>query len=193
MSTAYRLPAYEPIRPLSVREYQAMIGAGIFTSEDRLELLQGYLVEKMTKSPAHSAATRLSRLALTKLLGPGWYVETQEPITTSDSEPEPDISVVRGSARDYLDRHPPAAALGLVVEVADTSLRRDRETKGPIYAAAGIPEYWIVNLTSRVVEVYRQPGERGHESVTVKSEADAVDLMLEGANVGTLRVSDLLP
>jgi Uma2 family endonuclease len=138
----------------SVDQYHAMIRAGILTEDDPVELLEGWLVTKMPKNPRHSVATRLIRQALEGLLPPGWYVDTQEPLTTADSEPEPDVVVVCGDRRQYLDHHPGPQDVALVVEVADSTLQRDRSLKKRLYAAAGIPAYWIVNLLDSQFEVY---------------------------------------
>lgn len=142
---------------LSIEQYHAMIQSGILTDDDFVELLEGWLVFKMPKNPPHRATTRLVRTALENILPPGWYVDSQEPITLSNSEPEPDIVVVRGDTRQYLDRHPGAADIGIVIEVSDPTLQRDRTVKKRIYARAGIAIYWIVNLVEEQVEVYSQP------------------------------------
>src|SRR5437870_4817315 len=134
-----------------------MARAGILDEDAPVEQLEGWLVQKMTKYPRHSVATTLARRALERLLPDGWYFASQEPITTSESEPEPDLMIVRGEPRDYLRRHPGGKDVALVVEVADSSLRQDRGTKKRIYARAGIVIYWILNLSSRVVEVYTGP------------------------------------
>src|SRR5262245_43226358 len=88
---------------LSVDQYHAMIWGGILTDDDPVELLEGWLICKMSKNPRHRVATRLVRLVLEGIIPEGWYVEAQEPITTTDSEPEPDVAVIRGNTRDYLD------------------------------------------------------------------------------------------
>ncbi len=134
-----------------------MIRAGILTDDDPVELLDGWLVSKMPKNPPHCVVTRLIRQALERLVPAAWYVDTQEPLTTADSEPEPDVVVVRGETRQYLDRHPGPEDVGLVVEVADTTLQRDRTSKKRLYARAGIPVYWIVNLPESRCEVYSEP------------------------------------
>jgi Uma2 family endonuclease len=142
---------------LSIEQYHAIIQAGILTDDDSVELLEGWLVFKMPKNPPHRATTRLVRTALENILPAGWYVDSQEPITLSNSEPEPDIVVVRGDTRQYLDRHPGAEDIALIIEVSDTTLQRDRTVKKRIYARAGISIYWIVNLVEGLVEVYSQP------------------------------------
>ena len=134
----------ELIWRLSVEQYHAMIQAGILTEDDPVELLEGWLVTKMSKNPKHRVATRLVREALEKALPPGWYVDSQEPLTTADSEPEPEVMIVRGETRHYLDHHPGPQDIALVVEVADSSLQRDRTLKKQIYAAAGISLYWML-------------------------------------------------
>jgi Uma2 family endonuclease len=181
----------------SVDQYHAMIRTGILTEDDPVELLEGWLVTKMPKNPRHSVITQLTREVLAHLLPSGWYVDTQEPITTADSEPEPDIVVVRGERRQYLDHHPSPQDVALVVEVADSTLQRDRSLKKRLYAAAGIPVYWIINLLNRQIEVYTDPSGPGeqpnyHQQQTY-GPIDTVPLMIEDREVGRLTVRDLLP
>src|SRR5207247_5767280 len=114
-----------PIYRLTVEQYRAMAEAGILTEDDPVELLEGWLVRKMTKNPPHVVATGLVRRTLEQLLPSGWYVAVQDPISMADSDPEPDVAVVRGEVRDYLDRHPGPQDVVTVVEVADTSLKQD--------------------------------------------------------------------
>lgn len=125
----------------SVEQYHAMIQAGILTTEDRVELLEGWVVTKMPKNPRHSVVTHLVREALARVLPADWRARTQEPMTTLDSEPEPDVLIARGGPRHYMDRHPGPHDVTLVVEVADSSLPRDRALKKRFYAAAGVPVY----------------------------------------------------
>jgi hypothetical protein len=129
----------EPIWRLSVEQYHQMIQLGILTDDDPVELLEGWLVYKMPKNPPHRIATKLTRDALAQILPLGWYVDTQEPITLSDSEPEPDVVIVRGVTQDYFDRHPTDQDIALVAEVADSTLERDRTSRKRLYARAGIP------------------------------------------------------
>ena len=127
----------------------------------------------------------------------GWYVDTQEPVTTTDSEPEPDVAVVRGDLDDYLDRHPGPHEVALVVEVADSTLRRDRGTKKRLYARAGIPVYWIANLIESRFEVYTDPtGPAEQPDYRQQQEygpADEIPVVLVEKEVGRLVVRDLLP
>src|SRR4051794_35571833 len=135
-----------PVWPLSVEQYHAMIRTGILTDDTPVELLEGLLIAKMSKNPAHSTAKRLLLQALISLLPAGWFVDEQEPITTADSEPEPDLAVIRGAPRDYRERHPVPHDLVLLIEVSEATLKRDRGRKKRLYARATVPEYWIVNL-----------------------------------------------
>jgi Uma2 family endonuclease len=184
-----------PIRRWSVDEYHTMLRAGILSEDDHVELLDGWLVPKMTKNPPHRIATRRVRKALERVVPQGWYVDSQEPIASPTSEPEPDGSVIRGDTSDYADRHPPAAEVALVVEVADVSLESDRTLKKAIYAQAGIPVYWIVNLIDKRVEVYLDPaGPADRPDYRVRREycpGDEVPLLVEGVPVGQIPVNDL--
>ena len=127
-----------PLVRLSVAQYHAMRDASIFSEDDQIELLEGLFVPQMTKHPPHRLSTRLVRAALEAAVGSDYYVDSREPIILADSEPEPDVVVVRGAPRDYADRHPGVTDVALVVEVADDSLERDRSTKLRVYARASI-------------------------------------------------------
>jgi Uma2 family endonuclease len=182
---------------LTVEQYHQIVRAGIIGEDEPVELLKGWLVRKMRKNPPHRFATESTREALGEVIPSGWHVQSQEPITLLDSEPEPDVSVIRGSARDYAQEHAGPNNVGLVVEVADTSLARDRGFKKQIYAEARIPVYWIVNLIDRVVEVYTEPSGPGEQPDYRKNEAyaaaDDVPVVLDGREVGRIAVRDLLP
>lgn len=145
-----------PIARFSVEQYHHMIKSGAFTEDDRIELIEGWVVEQMAKGPAHEYTTGELVALLQSAVPSGLHVRNQAPITLEDSEPEPDISVVRGSRTDYRERHPGAQDVALVVEVSDTTLATDLR-KARTYAAAQIPEYWIVDLASRAVLVFRHP------------------------------------
>jgi Uma2 family endonuclease len=182
---------------LSVDQYHAMIREGILTDDDPVELLEGWLVSKMPKNPPHRIVTRLLRQALERLIPDAWYVDTQEPITTADSEPEPDVVVVRGETRQYLDRHPGPEDVALVIEVADTTLQRDRTFKKRLYARAGIPVYWIVNLPEQVCEVYTEPSgvvaRPDYHQRQAYGMADAIPVVLEGVEIGRIAMREFLP
>ena len=187
----------EPIWRLSVAQYHAMIQAGILTDNDPVELLEGWLVVKMPKNPRHRATTRIIRGALENLLPDGWYVDTQEPITTPDSEPEPDVVVVRGNTRQYLDRHPGPEDIALVIEVSDATLQSDRTSKYRTYARANISIYWIVNLVESQIEVYTNPsGPIEQPNYAQRQDyrlADVIPLVLGNVEIGRLPLQELLP
>ena len=182
---------------LSIEQYHAIIQAGILTDDDSVELLEGWLVFKRPKNPPHRVTTRLVRTALENILPRGWYVDSQEPIALSNSEPEPDIVVVRGDTRQYLARHPGAEDIALIIEVSDTTLQRDRTVKKRIYARAGISIYWIVNLVEEQVEVYSQPlveVEQPDYSQRLDFGRSAViPIIIEGIEIGAIAVDALLP
>ena len=121
----------------------------------------------------------------------------QQTVALHDSQPEPDLAIVRGTPRTYLSRHPYATDVGFLIEVADTSLLRDQRDKTRIYARAGIVCYWIVNLVDRQVEVYSQPtgpiASPSFQSTQVHLPGDDVPLVLDGQTVGKVAVTDLLP
>ena len=137
-------------------EYERLAEAEILGPEDRIELLGGVMICKEPQYSPHATGIRLVQRVLTDVFGPGWDVRPQMPVALDDdSEPEPDVAVVPGDARDYRDAHPQRPVL--VVEVALSRLGFDREHKGSLYARAGLAEYWILNLPDRRLEVYRGP------------------------------------
>jgi len=155
MSSVVHVPTLGPaaIRPLLRREYDTLVGEGLFADE-HVELLHGMIVQMSPMGPPHaSTVERLTEHLIVKLHGRA-TVRAQSSLAASDrSEPEPDIAVVE--KRDYSAAHP--ASAWLVVEVADSSLRTDREVKSPIYAAMGVDEYWIVNLEAETIEIASEP------------------------------------
>jgi Uma2 family endonuclease len=190
------LPPY-PIWKLTVQDYHRMIDAGVLDEDDRVELLEGFLVPQMPHNPIHDGTIELLDELLRRLLPLGWKVRIQSAITTDDSEPEPDVAVVCGTARSFLHQHPQADDIGLLIEVADSTLLQDRDDKARLYARAGIVEYWIVNLRDRQLEVFRQPSgptaspSFGQSCVLTSNES--VELRLENQVVATIPVAELLP
>jgi Uma2 family endonuclease len=180
-----------------VPEYHKLIEIGLLTEDDALELIEGYLVLKMPRNPPHATSLHHTLRALHRCLPDGWSVWVQSAITLSDSEPEPDLAIVRGDERTYAHRHPGPADIGLAIEVSDSTLLGDRADKGRIYARAGIACYWIVNLNDRQVEVYTAPsGPTAAPAFAQRVDYRAgstVPLVLEGALAGNIPVQDLLP
>ena len=178
-------------------EYDKLIEERFFRPDERLELLDGELIVREPQGTYHAAAFLLMRDALLRVFGPGFIVRDQLPVALDDvSEPEPDFSVVRGTIRDYLSGHPTAPVL--LVEVAESSLTTDRRRKSSLYARANQPEYWILNVVDRVLEVYREP--MRSTSAVYGWKYRSVRLLKSGASVSPLaaprariRVADLLP
>ena len=184
-------------RRFSVAEYHKLIEIGVLTEDDNLELLDGYLVHKMSRNPPHDAAIQKIMKRLFRLLPPDWDLRVQSAVTLSRSEPEPDLAVVRGDETRYLTNHPVPADIGLAIEVSDSTLDGDRIDKGRIYAEAGIACYWIVNLVDRQIEVRTLPsGATAAPAFAQRrdhSMGDDVTLLLDGVNVANIPVRDLLP
>jgi len=157
----------ERVHRLSVSDYHRLGELGMISEE--VELLRGIIVDKMSKSPLHEfVADQLLEL-LQRMTPKEFRVRPERPLTVRDSEPEPDISVVRGKPQDWLKAHPATAAL--VVEISLTSLVLDR-SKAEIYAEAGIPEYWLVRADDRLIDVYREPFEGKYLAQVTLSEDD---------------------
>jgi Uma2 family endonuclease len=174
-----------------------MARRGILTTADRVELLDGLLFQKMTKNPPHTLATQLTREAVERPLPSGWFVNVQEPVTLATSEPEPDVTVVRGERRQFGSRHPAAGDVVTLIEVADSSLAEDQGWKKQVYAAASIAIYWIINLVDRRVEVYTDPSgaadQPDYRQRRDYGPTDEVPLVLDGKEVARIPVRDLLP
>jgi Uma2 family endonuclease len=178
-------------------EYEKLIDQGVFTSDDRIELIDGLLIVAEPQSAYHYGAIRLVERALTQAFGEGWDIRSQGPIALDDtSEPEPDVAVVRGTLRDYFAAHP--ADPVLVVEVTLSSLTLDRRYKSSLYARAGRPEYWVLNLVDRVLEVRREPVRAGampygwdYRLVKIARPGECVTPL--AAPAASIAVADLLP
>jgi Uma2 family endonuclease len=160
-------------RQFTVTEYRRIADAGVFTPDDRVELLEGEIIEMPPIGSRHAACVdRLNRL-FSRLAGGDVVVRIQNPLLLSDrSEPLPDVQLLSGSPERYVEEHPRPADVLLLVEVSDTSLQFDRAVKLPAYAAAGIQEVWIVDLAAAQVEVYRDPLPDGYQSRTLASGED---------------------
>ncbi len=185
-----------PVRRLSVEEYELLARSGVLDEDDQLELLEGWIVHKTTKDPLHDGTVDEISRCLTELVPNGWYVRTQNVLLTQDSAPEPDLVVVRGVPRDYLRRHPTGADVALIVEVADSSVERDR-LKSRIYARAGVLTYWLVNLVENQIEVYTDVAgfgrDAGYASESVLGCDSSIPFCVPGREQIEIPVADLLP
>ncbi|MSS70370.1 MAG: Uma2 family endonuclease [Candidatus Latescibacteria bacterium] len=185
------------VRRWTREEYRKMVEYRLFAPEERVELIEGEVVEMSPKRSPHSTATTLVGDALRLAFGRGHTVRIQEPLALSPtSEPEPDVAVVKGTPRDYRDEHPSTALL--IVEVSESSLPYDRTTKASLYAKSSIPEYWVVNLLDDQLEIHRGPSPRvdqpfgyGYTTVFVYGASDVVSPL--AAPDRPIAVADLLP
>jgi Uma2 family endonuclease len=142
----------------TLAEYHRLIELGFLTEGDRIELIRGELVQMAAKGTSHSVCNTKLLRELDRLVGDRAVVRGQEPIILPpDSEPEPDGAIVRGQADDYLAHHPYPADILLVIEVSSSTLEYDQTVKLPLYAAAQIQNYWIINLLANQLERYSQP------------------------------------
>ena len=159
------------LRLWTIQEYHQMAEAGIFHPEERVELIAGQIIRMSAKGTAHTAAFRRTAKILRNLLANQAEVYTQDPIQLDDfSEPEPDIAVVRIHPLDYADHHPTPSEVYLIIEVADSSFKYDRETKGKAYAKSGIADYWVLDVNERKLHVFREPTPEGYQSEVILSE-----------------------
>jgi Uma2 family endonuclease len=186
-----------PPRRWTVDEYHHLLQTAVLQSGEPVELLEGWLVTKMSRNPPHEQALDIAQNVIRGFLPPDWRLRVLTAITTGDSEPEPDLAVIRNPISRYASRLPGPADIGSLVEIADTSLAHDRKTKGRIYARAGIVVYWIVNLVDRQVEVYTAPDPLAAEPTYTQHAdyltGDSVPLVLDGREVARIPVADLLP
>jgi len=170
-SPEFAPPPY-PIHRFTVTEYEQIARAGILDEDSNVELLEGWIVPKLTKHPPHDGTIDIINYLLRELLPAGWFVRIQNCAITTDSVPEPDLAIVRGEPRDY---------------------RR----KAKIYAQAGIPHYWIINLDQRQIEVFSRPSAGAPDAVyqsknILRGDDETLEIILDGAVVGSCRVRDIL-
>lgn len=183
---------------LTVEQYRKMIAAGVFIECEPVELLEGYLVNSPRPLSPLAAATRsLVHKTLLTAEPPGWLFFPLGALTLADSEPEPDFSIVRGDERTYSTRFPSPGEIGLVGEVSESSLQFDRTEKGRIYARAGIPVYWVVNVVDKQIEVYSDPDTAAnppaYRTRADYTPGDSVPITLDSQPVGSIPASELLP
>ena len=161
------------IRLWSIADYHQMIESGILDEDDRVELLEGKIVCMSPQRPFHAASVQRSSRLLFKLLGDRAEIRIQLPVILGDdSEPEPDVAVVRFDDNEYSFRHPEAADIYLLIEVADSTIAKDRQQKARIYAKNQVLEYWILDVQKRQVYVFRQPDDGIYGEQIVLSSSD---------------------
>jgi Uma2 family endonuclease len=189
-----RIP--RPLYRMSLEQYESLIATGFFTKHDDVHLINGYVVNRMAESPEHGAVCDVIRRTMEVILlaVAGWHARGQNglKIPSQVSIPRPDLAIVRGDWRDYLNRYPESRDTALVVEVSVSSLDEDR-AMADIYAAGGVPVYWIVNVDDGQVEVYSDPGPSGYQSHEVLAPGHVLSVMVNGVEVGEIPVADILP
>ena len=197
-ATATRPPApptSPPLHRITVGEYEKITEAGALEDPSRVELIDGYMVDKMAKSPEHSFSATATHQAFVDRLPAGWLARQEQPVRIpAYNEPEPDVSVIRGIIADYRHRSPGPGDVALLVEVSDSSLGQDRGLKLAAYATDGIPVYWIVNLVDRQVEVYTRPVKAGrYRSRQDFKPGQQIPVTIGGQPLRPIPVDDILP
>jgi Uma2 family endonuclease len=163
------------LRLWTVEEYHRMAEAGIFGADERVELLEGKIIWMIAKGTAHrSAVGRIDKLLQNRLVNRAW-VSIQDPVKLNErSEPEPDIAVVKVDPLDYADHHPTPSEVYLIIEVADSSLKLDCETKGKAYSKGGITDYWVLDVVNRQLHIFREAREDSYQSEEILVENEII-------------------
>ena len=163
------------LRKWTVEEYHKLGEMGFFHPEERVELLSGNIIIISAKGTANTSATRRTANVLRDILGNQVDVYYKSPIALNDnSEPEPDITLVRIDPFDYATHHPTPSEVYLIIEVADSSLAYDREIKAKIYARSGIADYWVLNVNDRQLHVFREPADDRYQSEVIIGETGSI-------------------
>lgn len=207
MPTIYRVvqktlphpaPAYPPlpVRRFTVDEYHRLIQTGILRSGEPVELIHGWIVPKMPTNPTHASVVRRLDRWLQKHLTQDIVISVQQPITTLDSEPEPDLAISRGPEDRYFTSHPEPEDIHFLIEVSDSTVEYDRGEKLRMYARAGVQIYWVVDLEQGVVTVYENPKAGRHPTYQKQFDYKArasVPVVIGKKTVGSIPVSEILP
>ncbi|MGF1522490.1 MAG: Uma2 family endonuclease [Leptolyngbyaceae cyanobacterium] len=166
------------LRLLSIHDYHQMAAVGILAADEQVELIAGQIVQKMPKGPAHSALCKRIEKLLERRLGDQVLVRLQDPIQLDTySEPEPDIVVVHPSENFYADRHPIPDDVYLIIEISDTTVERDIGSKADLYATAGIPDYWVINIAKQQLHVFREPSADGYQRQLILKGQQSIALL----------------
>lgn len=191
-------PAYPPlpVRRFTVDEYHRLIQTGIIRSGEPVELIRGWIVPKMPTNPTHASVVRRLDRWFQRHVIEALIVSVQQPITTQDSEPEPDLAILQGPEVRYFTRHPVPEDIHLLIEVSDTSLSYDKGEKLKLYASVKVPCYWVVDLERRMVIVYSSPRTGRHATYRTHQEygpGTKAPVVISGKTLGSIPVSELLP
>lgn len=159
-------------KKFTIGEYHKLLDLGFFSENDRVELIRGEIIEMAPKRTPHSVCNSLLWKQLYELIGKQAEIRVQEPIVLpSNSEPEPDVVIARKKADNYLSAHPTVRDLILIIEISDSTLKYDKEVKLPLYAEAGVNNYWIVNLVDRCLEIYSNPFSNNQENFNYRNKS----------------------
>ncbi len=177
--------------PFTVDDYHRLAELGVLHEDDRVELLDGQVVEMTPIGPEHAGCVDALTRLLSRCVGDAGVVRVQNPLVLGTKwEPQPDVALLKPRDDGYRAAHPGRGDILLVVEVADTSGGSDRDVKLPLYAAAGIPEAWLVDLANDAIEVHRQPAPEGYREVRTLRRGDTLSVPLVA--VGGMSVDDVL-
>lgn len=189
--TAEDVIAVECLRRISVDEYRRMIAEGILKVGEPVELLDGFLVEKMARHTPHDSTLTLLLEALFRAIPSGWKIRCQCALDLGNSQPEPDLAVVRPDAAHYRTRHPSVADVAFLIEIADSSLEFDLNFKCRLYSRENVLEYWVIDATGARVEVFTQPTPAGYQSRLIYPVGTQVPVVLDGQQVAMIDVAEL--
>jgi Uma2 family endonuclease len=166
------------LRLITTADYHRMAEVGILAADEQVELIAGQIIQKMPKGPTHSARCKRIEKLLERYLGEQVLVRLQDPIQLDIySEPEPDIAVVHPNTSFYADHHSIPDEVYLIIEIADTTINRDLGVKADLYAAAGIIDYWVVNLTTQQLHVFREPQPDGYQRQLILRAQQSIGLL----------------
>ena len=179
---------------MTLEQYESLIASGFFAKRDDVQLINGYVVTRMAESPLHGAVLEAVRIAIGAILLAAWHTRSEKGlrIPRRSASRAPTWPSCAATPRDYLTRYPDAADVALVAEVSVSSLDEDR-AMADIYAAGGIPVYWIVNVDDGQVEVYSDPGPSGYRSHEVLAPGHVLSVVIDGVEIGEIPVADILP
>ncbi len=164
-----------PRRRFTVEQYERMVETGVLRADERVELLDGEVVEMPPIGPPHASRVDRCNAYLGRQLGADLIIRVQSPLRLSDlSMPEPDITILREHVDFYGTAHPTVADVLLLVEVGDSSARFDREVKLPLYAAASVIEVWLLDVGARAISVFRDPGPAGYQTLLTAHHGDVL-------------------
>jgi Uma2 family endonuclease len=168
-----QMPTVPVRRKLTVDDYHKMAEAGILTEDDRVELIEGELIDMAPIGSPHADYVDRLNLMLINQLGTRFRVRIQNPVQLDDyNEPEPDVVIAQN--RSYREAHPGSQDILLLIEVADTTLKYDRDIKIPLYARCGIPEVWLIDLQNKRLEIHRQPSQEGYQQILLPANTESV-------------------